>query len=156
MGWSDIDDVGIVLISMPPSTIPVPEIRTARLLLRPWREDHLEWFAAINADPRVMEFFSATLSRAESDAMVARIRLHFVERGFGLWACEVLGGAPFIGFVGLQYPHLPPPVAPAVEIGWRLAHDHWGRGYATEGARAVLDVAFYQLHLDEVVSVAMV
>jgi len=133
--------------------IPVPELRSERLLLRQWREDDLEPFAALNADPRVMEFFVSRLSRAQSEAMVERIRRHFVERGFGLWAVEVPGLAPFAGFVGLKYPHLPAPLVPAVEVGWRLAFEHWGHGYATEAARAVLAAGFNRLGLDEIVSI---
>jgi RimJ/RimL family protein N-acetyltransferase len=135
------------------SVIAVPELRSERLLLRQWRDDDLEPFAALNADPRVMEFFVSMLSRAQSDALVERIRRHFVERGFGLWAVEVPGLAPFAGFVGLKYPHLPAPFVPAVEIGWRVAYEHWGRGYATEAARAVLAVGFTRLGLDEIVSI---
>jgi RimJ/RimL family protein N-acetyltransferase len=137
------------------TVIPVPELRSERLLLRLWRDEDREPFAALNADPRVMEFFSSTLSSAESDAMVERIRHHFVERGFGLWAVEVPGIAPFIGFVGLTYPHRPAPCVPAVEVGWRLAREHWGHGYATEGARAVLAVGFGGLGLDEIVSLTV-
>lgn len=135
------------------SVIRVPELRSERLLLRQWREEDREPFAALNADPRVMEFFTSTLSRTQSDEMVERIRRHFVERGFGLWAVEVPGLAPFAGFVGLKYPHLPAPFVPAVEIGWRLAYEHWGRGYAIEAARAVLTVAFSRLALNEIVSI---
>jgi RimJ/RimL family protein N-acetyltransferase len=137
------------------TVIPVPEVRSARLRLRLWRDDDRAPFAALNADPRVMEFFPSTLSSAESDAMVERLRHHFVERGFGLWAVEVPGIAPFIGFVGLQYPHLPAPFVSAVEVGWRLAREHWGHGYATEAARAALAAGFGDLGLDEIVSLTV-
>lgn len=130
----------------------VPTLTTARLVLRPWRADDLAPFAALNADPRVMEFFPAVLSRAESDGLAARIRLHMETHGFGLWAVEVPGTAPFIGFVGLMT--VPPalPFAPAVEVGWRLAREHWGRGYATEAARAAVEFGFGVLGLGEIVS----
>ena len=128
------------------------EIASARLRLRHWRDADLSAFAAMNADPRVMEHFPARLSRAESDAMVGRIREHFAKHGFGLWAVEVPGLAPFIGYVGLAVPRFEAHFTPCVEIGWRLAAEHWGQGYATEAAAAVLDHAFGVVGLDEVVS----
>ena len=136
-------------------------LRTERLVLRRWREEDLEPYAALNADPDVMHHFPKTLSRAESDAMVDRIEAHFDERGYGLWAVEVIGsasngGVPFIGFIGLAYQTFPAHFTPAVEVGWRLAKAHWGKGYAPEGARAALDVAFDELGLDEVVSMTTV
>ena len=129
-----------------------PTVRTPRLLLRSWRDEDLAPFAAMNADPSVMEFFPRPLERAESDAAVARIREHFDRNGFGLWAVEVPGAADFIGFVGLAVPRFEAHFTPCVEIGWRLVREHWGHGYATEAARAVLDFAFLELHLEEVVS----
>lgn len=125
---------------------------TERLQLRQWRAGDRAPIAAMNADPRVMEHFPATLSRAESDAAVDRQIAHIECYGWGFWALERTGDGAFIGFVGLK--HVPPelPCAPAVEIGWRLAFPFWGRGYATEAARASLAVAFAQLGLDEVVS----
>src|SRR3954449_4543687 len=101
-------------------TSAAPTLRSERLVLRGWREDDLEPFAALNADPRVMEHFPATLTREESDALAARIRDHLAARGFGLWAVEVAGGAPFIGSVGLAVPPFEAPFTPCVEIGWRL------------------------------------
>jgi RimJ/RimL family protein N-acetyltransferase len=131
----------------------IPEtIRTPRLHLRRWRDEDLPAFAAINADPRVMEFFPKLLDRAESDALTARIRDAFARRGFGLWAVEVPGVADFIGFVGLTVPHFEAHFTPCVEIGWRLARAHWGHGYASEAARAALDVGFRYLGLGEIVS----
>ncbi len=106
----------------------------------------------MNADPQVMEFFPRPLESAESDAAVGRIRDHFARHGFGLWAVEVPGVADFIGFVGLAIPRFEAHFTPCVEIGWRLAREHWGRGYATEAARAVLEFGFRDLDLDEIVS----
>lgn len=128
------------------------EIRTKRLLLRPWRDDDPAPFAALNADSRVMEYFPAPLEREASDALAARCAGAIAERGWGLWAAEVPGVAPFIGFIGLAVvgPGLPCP--DAVEIGWRLDLPYWGRGYATEGARAALRFAFDVLALPEIVS----
>jgi RimJ/RimL family protein N-acetyltransferase len=128
------------------------DVRTGRLWLRPWRDEDVEPFAAMNADPRVMEHFPALLSRQETEAMVGRIRAHFAQHGWGLWALEVPGVTPFAGFVGLNTVPFTAPFTPAVEVGWRLAPAHWGSGYATEAARAALGVAFDTLELPEVVS----
>jgi len=103
-----------------------------------------------------MEYFPSTLSRAESDALAARIDAHFSRHGFGLWAVEVPGVTPFAGFIGLSIPRFVAHFTPCVEIGWRLATAHWGRGYATEGAHAVLAFGFDTLGLDEIVSLAVV
>jgi RimJ/RimL family protein N-acetyltransferase len=131
---------------------PVTELRTERLLLRQWRHADLEPFAALNADPEVMRHFPAPLDRASSDALAQRERRKIAEQGWGLWAVEVVDAAPFIGFVGLNEPSFHAHFTPAVEIGWRLARDHWGNGYATEAARAVLAHGFAELGLDEIVS----
>jgi len=129
-----------------------PTLRTPRLCLRPWRDADLAPFAAINADPRVMEFFPRPLDRAESDAMAARIRDDIAARGYGYWAVDVPGVSDFIGFVGLSVPRFEAHFTPCVEIGWRLAAEHWGRGYATEAARVALAFGFGELALDEIVS----
>jgi RimJ/RimL family protein N-acetyltransferase len=128
------------------------DLRTDRLHLRRWRPDDRAPFANLNADPRVIEFLPAALSRQESDAMADRIEAHFARHGFGLWAVEIAGITPFVGFIGLAVPRFEAPFTPCVEIGWRLDADHWNRGYATEGARAVVDFAFGPLQLDEIVS----
>lgn len=137
-------------------TATVPTLTTERLVLRPWRDSDLAPFAALNADPVVMEHFPATLTREESDAVAGRMRAALAERGFGWWPAEVPGVAPFIGFIGLSVPefgaHFLPPGKRVVEVGWRLARAHWGRGYATEGARACLRFGFQELRLPEIVS----
>ena len=129
-----------------------PPLTTPRLLLRPWRDADLEPFAALNADPEVMAHFPRALDRAESDQVADRIRAGFEQRGFGWWAVEVPGQAPFIGFIGLSVPGFAAHFMPCVEIGWRLARAQWGKGYATEGARAALNFAFGKLGLREVVA----
>jgi RimJ/RimL family protein N-acetyltransferase len=126
-------------------------ITTERLRLRQWRDDDLEPFAALNADPAVMEFFPAPLTREQSDALAARERAAIDERGWGLWAVED-DAHELAGFVGLSVPSFEAHFTPAVEIGWRLAREHWGRGYATEAACAVLAFGFDELGLDEIVS----
>lgn len=130
----------------------VPTLQTERLRLRAWRDEDREPFARLNADARVTEYLGATLSREQSDAMVARIEAGFAEHGFGLWAVEVRDGAPFIGFVGLSVPRFTVHFTPCVEVGWRLDADAWGRGYATEAARAALAFGFEERGLPEIVS----
>lgn len=127
-------------------------LQTNRLVLRQWIDDDLTPFAQLNADPQVMEYFPAMLSVAESDAFANTIRSLIEWRGWGLWAIEVPGQASFIGFVGLHRPADDLPCSPCVEIGWRLAKEHWGKGYASEAAEAALSFAFRELKLDEVVS----
>ncbi|HEX7172615.1 MAG TPA: GNAT family N-acetyltransferase [Candidatus Limnocylindria bacterium] len=125
-------------------------IRTERLLLRRWRDGDREPFAAMNADPAVTEHLQGALSRERSDAFVDRIEAHWDEHGWGLWAVEVPGEAPFIGYVGLWPAEY---VAPGmVEVGWRLARGHWGRGYATEAAGESLRFGFTEVGLSEIVS----
>jgi RimJ/RimL family protein N-acetyltransferase len=130
----------------------IPTLSTERLVLRAWREEDLPAFAALNADPRVAEFLPKCLERGESDAFAERIAAHFRQHGFGLWAVEVPGEAPFIGFVGLAVPRFEAHFTPCLEVGWRLAFAHWGRGYATEAAHRVLAHAFGPLGRAEIVS----
>ncbi|SIO35591.1 ribosomal-protein-alanine N-acetyltransferase [Singulisphaera sp. GP187] len=127
-------------------------LRSDRLLLRPWCEADLEPFAAMNADAAVMEYFSKTLNRQESDSLATRFRDLLDRQGYGLWALEVPDVASFIGFVGLHHETFEAPFTPCVEIGWRLARAHWGKGYATEAARGALRYGFERLGLDEIVS----
>jgi RimJ/RimL family protein N-acetyltransferase len=130
----------------------IPEIRTARLLLRGWRAEDRAPFAAMNADPVVRQYLRSVLSRSESDGFADGIEAEFAERRFGLWAVEIPGVTPFAGFTGLSVPSFETSFTPCVEIGWRLAHEHWGRGYATEAARAAIEFGFTQASLDEIVS----
>jgi RimJ/RimL family protein N-acetyltransferase len=127
-------------------------VTTERLRLRPWRDDDLEPYAALNADPKVREFFPSLQTWQESAESMQFIRDHWAQRGFGLWAVEVVGGVRFIGFIGLNVPSLDAPFMPTVELGYRLAFDHWGRGYATEGARAAIAFGFRAMNLAEIVA----
>lgn len=131
------------------------EIATERLLLRRWLPADRAAFADLNADPRVMRHFPAVLSREESDAVADRIAAHFDRRGYGLWAVAIAGVVPFAGFIGLCAPRFEAHFTPCVEIGWRLAAEHWGRGYATEGARAALRFGFETLGLREIVAMTV-
>ena len=127
-------------------------LETERLLLRDWCDSDLDPFAALNADRRVMEFFPATLDRAESDRLAANIRSRLAQQGHGLYAVEVKDSGRFVGFVGFNRPSFEAPFLPAIEIGWRLAFTAWGQGYATEAALACLAYGFSTLGFDEVVS----
>ncbi len=129
-----------------------PGLATDRLVLRRWRESDLAPFAALNSDPVVMEHYPSPLSRAESDAMVARIEAHFAAHDFGLFAVEVRDTGEFIGYVGLWPTDFDAAFTPAVEVGWRLARTSWGHGFATEAARAAVVDGFERLGLDEIVS----
>ena len=133
-------------------TIRRIEPGTPRLRLRQWRESDLAPFAALTADPQVMEFFPATLSREESDALVARLAERIDANGWGFWAAEDKASSELIGFVGLNSPLYALPFSPCIEIGWRLAKRWWGQGLASEAARASLAVGFEQLGLQEIVS----
>jgi RimJ/RimL family protein N-acetyltransferase len=128
------------------------EFETDRLYLRQWIEADREPFARLNADSRVMEFLPSLLDRAASDAMFDRLQAGIFDRGWGLWAVELKQDRQFIGFVGLHIPKADLPFSPCVEIGWRLAFDFWGKGYASEAARGALAVGFEQLCLPEIVS----
>ncbi|MEP3246029.1 MAG: GNAT family N-acetyltransferase [Sneathiella sp.] len=127
-------------------------IQTGRLILRPWQEQDYTPFVSLNADPAVMEYFPSRLSERESHAMADKIKKLITQKGWGFWAAEEKESGKFIGFVGLNAPAYDLPFNPCVEIGWRLAKDTWGKGYATEAARASLQFAFENLDLDEVVS----
>ena len=113
-------------------------LETPRLCLRQWRPSDRQPFAALNADPRVMEFFPSPLTQAESDAMADRCQALMAEQGWGLWAVELKHTQAFIGFVGLPRPSAELPFAPCVEVGWRLAYPYWGHGFATEAARQAI------------------
>jgi len=129
-------------------------IETARLILRAPDEADRAAIAAINADPRVGQWLSRALTRAESDAFVDRIRACIAEHGYGFWAAERKADAAIVGLIGLV--PIPEgsdlPLAPGVELGWRLSPAAWGQGYATEGAAAALAWGFAHLPVDEIVS----
>ena len=131
---------------------PILKLESARLLLRQWRDEDLPEFAAMCADPQVMRYFPAPLNRLESASLIGRIRGHFAEHGFGLWALERKDTGAFIGFTGLGVVGFDAPFTPATEIGWRLAREHWGLGYASEAAWTALRCGFDRLALNEVVS----
>ena len=131
-----------------------PVIRTERLLLREWRESDKLPYAALNGDSEVMKHFPSTLSSQQSDEMVDRMALAWEQRGFGLWAAERTDTHQFVGFVGLAMPSWQTDFTPCVEVGWRLAKQHWGLGFAPEAATAALAFGFESVELpnDEIVS----
>jgi RimJ/RimL family protein N-acetyltransferase len=128
------------------------EFKTPRLRLRPWRASDREPFAAMNADPAVMEFFPSLQSRDNSDASIDAWQSQFASQGWSNWAAELIESGEFIGFVGLSVPRRALPFSPCVEIGWRLARRFWGKGLATEAAGGALRVGFERLSLAEIVS----
>ena len=113
--------------------------------MRQWKSSHLELFAELNSDPKVLEFFQKILSRTESDELARKIKKFITENGWGLWAVELISTHEFIGFVSLNSPTPDMPPAPCVEIGWRLARKYWGSGYATEAGKECLKFAFEKL-----------
>lgn len=125
---------------------------TPRLNLRQWRDADREPFAAMNSDPEVMKYFPSLQDRSTSDANIDTWQSQLASEGWSNWAVEERESLQFVGFVGLTIPRRTLPFSPCVEIGWRLGRRHWGKGFATEAARAVLQVAFTQLALAEVVS----
>ncbi|SFH53025.1 GNAT family N-acetyltransferase [Planctomicrobium piriforme] len=131
---------------------PTPILTTPRLRLRGWQAGDLPAFAAMNADPVVREFFPGLMTREECEAMIARVTDHFDRDGFGFWAVELLATGQFIGMVGLQNVPFESHFTPNVEIGWRIAREFWGNGYATEAAQACLDLGFQTLGLKEIVA----
>jgi RimJ/RimL family protein N-acetyltransferase len=133
-------------------TRPDLELRTPRLVLRRWRDSDRAPFAELNTDPDVMEFIGTPLTREQSDEWVDRIEEAFSSRRFGLWAVEVSGGPPFVGFVGLSVPSFDAAFTPCIEVGWRLSRAAWGHGYATEAAGAAVADGLDRLGLDEIVS----
>jgi RimJ/RimL family protein N-acetyltransferase len=130
-----------------PVTMP-----TKRLLLRPWRPADRAPFAALNADPRVMEYFPTVLDRADSDALADRCQRLIDTQGWGFWAVEHRQTGAFLGMTGLNVPSAELPCSPCVEIGWRFAHPHWRQGFATEAALCALNFGFERLALTEIVA----
>ena len=128
------------------------QLDTQRLILRQWIPSDYTVFAQLNASPRVMRYMPARLSETDSNALADRCATFISQRGWGLWAVELKNSKQFIGFTGLAIPSATLPCSPCTEIGWRLAYQHWGLGYATEAAERALEYAFTELRLDKIVS----
>jgi RimJ/RimL family protein N-acetyltransferase len=129
-----------------------PTVATSRLVLRPFNDMDRPAFFELNSHPQVVALLGSSSSRAESDAMIDRFSAELTWEGWGFWAVEVAAGAPFIGMVGLHRMAPTMPIAPGIEIGWRLHPDYWSNGYATEAAQASLDYGFGQAGLSEIVA----
>ena len=127
-----------------------------RLGFRNWREEDLEEFAQLNSDEAVMEHFPKTLSEKEVEELITRLKNHFVENGFTYYATEVLATKEFIGMIGLAFQKYETHFTPAIDIGWRLKREAWGKGYATEGAKRCLEHGFNDLELDKIIAVCTV
>jgi RimJ/RimL family protein N-acetyltransferase len=125
---------------------------TERIILRQWHEQDLEPFAAMNQDPKVMEFFPNLLTRSESQAMIEKYQAKMVTQGFGFYACELKSTHAFIGFVGLNIPDFQASFTPCVEIGWRLRSEFWGQELAVEAAHRCVELGFKEFKLDNIVS----
>ncbi|MBN8827716.1 MAG: GNAT family N-acetyltransferase [Sphingobacteriia bacterium] len=128
------------------------KLEAERVILREWKEEDVEPFAKINQDPKVMEFMPKLLTKQEVNEWIERIKLHFKNNNFGMFACELKETKKFIGYIGLQNVAFEASFTPCVEVAWRLASDHWGKGLATEGAKRVLEFAFNDLKLKEVLA----
>jgi RimJ/RimL family protein N-acetyltransferase len=128
------------------------ELTTERLRLRNWRADDLDAWFEMGRDPVVMEHFPSQFTREQAESALLRNQAWIAEHGYGFWAVELIGGTPFIGFCGIKDVPFEASFTPAIEVGWRVARPHWGKGYATEAARAALDYGFGTLALDEIVA----
>ncbi|MEV6348408.1 GNAT family N-acetyltransferase [Actinoplanes sp. NPDC051851] len=130
-------------------------LQTERLALRQWRDDDLDALAAMNADPEVMRYImdGAVRDRPQTEAGLRHMVKIWEEHAFGLFAIDVRETGEFAGWAGLSVPEFLPEVMPTVEIGWRLAREHWGQGYATEAATAALRFGFEERGLERVVSI---
>ncbi len=128
-------------------------LKTERLQLRTWHEEDITELTAINSDPEVMKFFPSTQSKEQSIAFIKRMQNQFEERKHCYFAAETIDNQSFIGFIGLAYQTYEADFTPGVDIGWRLNRKSWGKGYATEGAKACLDYGFNVLGLNSIFSV---
>jgi RimJ/RimL family protein N-acetyltransferase len=126
----------------------IPTLSTERLCLRAFRDEDLDAYAELCADPEVMRFLGPTMGRAEAWRHMAMVLGHWQLRGFGLWAVELAASAQLVGRIGCWQPE----GWPGLEVGWTLARPFWGHGYALEGARASAAWAFEHLGVTQVVS----
>ncbi len=124
-----------------------------RLGFRNWEESDKEAFLALNQDPNVMRHLLRPLSKVESDAMLLRLQIQYIEKSYTYFAVEVLDSKTFIGFIGLSYQDYDSVYTPNVDIGWRLFPKYWGKGYASEGAQRCLDYAFKVLQIPTVIAI---
>jgi RimJ/RimL family protein N-acetyltransferase len=140
------------------SSVADHSIQTERLVLRRWTLADIEPFASICADPEVMRYIGSGATRTveETRRAIRAWEREWDQKGYGLFAVELLETGQLIGFAGLAEPTFLPEIMPAVEIGWRLARSAWAKGYATEAATAALRFGLDDLHLPEIVSIHQV
>jgi RimJ/RimL family protein N-acetyltransferase len=137
----------------PATAAPLGAVQTERLALRPFEPTDLDALTAVFAKPEVWQFpYGRAFTRSETEAFLTSQIEHWADCGYGLWLASLRATGAAIGYVGLAVPTFLPELLPTVEVGWRLDPDHWGRGFATEGARAALHEAFTTLGLAEVCS----
>ena len=127
-------------------------VETDRLILRTWRQEDAEVFAKINQNEKVIKYLAGPMSVKDCENFIIKANAHFEKNGFGLWAATIKETGELIGFVGLSIPDFESDFTPCVEIGWRLASNHWGKGYATQAAKEVLKIGFEKFNLKEIVS----
>lgn len=123
-----------------------------RLGFRAWSLDDLDEFYLLNSDEAVMEHFPKTLTKEETKAFIIRLQKHYNDFGHNYYATEIKETGEFIGFIGLAYQDFESDFTPNIDIGWRLKKTAWGKGFATEGAKKCLDIAFNQLNIHKVIS----
>lgn len=124
--------------------------KSDRLGFRTWQDDDLHHLRAMNSDPDVMRYFPSILTEAENMALLDKLEQRYIHDGYTYYAVEELGTREFIGFIGIAYQTFDSPYTPCVDIGWRLLKKHWGKGFATEGAKRVLDYANTELRIKEI------
>lgn len=127
-------------------------ITTKRLKLRLWGDEDVEAFIKLNEDEEVMRFFPTTQTKEQTLAQIARIKTHFTNHNYGLYALERIDKGEFIGYTGFAHPTFTSYFTPCVEIGWRLSKENWNKGFATEAASACLQHGFSALGFEEIYS----
>ncbi|MCB0379144.1 MAG: GNAT family N-acetyltransferase [Bdellovibrionales bacterium] len=140
---------------MPLSRSNLPSYRTERLILRPWKEEDFDFFAQLKSDHEVMRYFPKLLGRQESNEVAHKIINSMNQNKFGIWMVEETNHHERVGIVGLQRVNFAAHFTPAVEVGWKLARQHWGKGYATEAARKSLELGFTDFGLEEIVALTI-
>ena len=130
--------------------------KSERLGFRKWRKEDFEEFAKLNADEDVMEHFPEILSKDEVEEFIEKLRNHFTKNGYTYYATEILETKEFIGMIGLAFQEYKSKFTPAIDIGWRLKRNAWGKGYATEGAKRCLEYAFNELTISKIISVCTI
>lgn len=130
--------------------------KSKRLGFRNWTNEDSDEFSKLNSDEEVMKHFPKTLSKNEVKEFIGRLKKHYDKNGYTYYATEIIETKEFIGMIGLAYQEYKSNFTPAIDIGWRLKRDAWGKGYATEGAKRCLEYAFNELEINKIISVCTV